>query len=680
VDAAIILRFLNVLEQLTEQRGLPNGETLVNKNVSKSENSTFDSGDKKKKSGLNSSDKKTLVETFNLFNQMFFDYQKKMTVDTKEKTKVSQIARRQATPPPIPQESKKKDCGLSLMSMIVGGLALLAASIGGIVASLAGVFGNFGGVVKVVSKLGFVGALKIMGKTLLKKFSLVVLKRLPVIGGIVGLAFAAKAFSDGKIGLGIAELISGLLNFIPGVGPFLSLGADILIAWAQATGKFDKGGALDIPGGWKTIKGWMSTIGKTIMDNALYLPIIGGFKRFGMAYDAFSGGNIGEGFKQLGLGLFTFIGGGAIIKGIEILAGWMDSSKEPEGKFNKDNSWFGKIKKWIVKKLNDLPEFLKVPLRWFGVLDDGGDTSISKMASGALQGAKDGVKNVTEFVGNLWNKVKGPMGDTVNNIGSFANDAWSVTKEYSSKAWSVISEESPKIWNSIKENSSKAWSVISEESPKIWNSIKENSSKAWGYATEEASKIWTSVKDISSKAWDKAKEAGSWFAGAIGEMATKTKDMINTWIPGIVDTISGMANSAMDVLKSIASKIGGWIAGLFSSDDKAKLEQSNKETSEKEQMIKGSGDIMFAIAKENNVQNKWLHYLHTAAIEQIKLLGIIANTANSSLSELKRISGNNSGGGGQTVVVSPQQQAQKTSPVSIDNNRMGFATSAYSLG
>jgi len=628
----VILKLLGVLEQLHEEKGVPKEESLVNKNVIKADNSTFDS-DKKEKSGLSGKQKKNLIETFNLFNQMFFDYQKKMRVDEKEKTKISQMAVKQATPPPLPQQ-KTEDKGSSLMSMILGGLTLLAGSVVGIVASLSGFFGDFGGFAKVVGKLGFVGALKIISKTILKRFSLAVLKKLPIIGGIIGLGFAVKAFMNGDIFLGIAELISGILNFVPVVGPILSIGADVLIAFAQSKGMFDKGGALSPENGWKTIKGWVSSIGQVIMDNALYLPIIGTFKRFGMAFDAFKTGDVGGGLKQIGLGLVTMLpGGGALIKGIEVLSGWMSASKEPQGQFNTDTSWLGKMKQWIVKKLNDLPDILKAPLRWFGILDDDNkDVNIN----GVVQGAKDGAKGVIGFVGGVWDKMKGPMKDTIDSIGGFASDAWEKTKEYTSKVWDVVSEEAPKMWESI--------------------------------------------KNISSQAWEKTKEAGAWFADSISNMANKTKDMINEWIPGIVDTISGMADSAMSVLKNIASKIGGWISNLFTSDEEKKLTEAKSQLSQKEELLKGSDDILLTIANGTNTQNKWLNVLHETAVEQVKLLGMIVNVNNQSLKELRRISGSGSGNGDVTTVIASPQQASKSPMISVDNNRMGYSTSAYALG
>jgi hypothetical protein len=356
----------------------------------------------------------------------------------------------------------------------------------------------------------------------------------------------------------------------------------------------------------------------------------------------------------MGLGLLTMIpSGGILIKGMEILAGWMSASKEPDGDFNADKSWLGKMKQWIVKKLNDLPEILKAPLRWFGILDD---ESKDINMNGVSQGAKDGSKGVMEFVGGVWDKVKGPMKDTVDSLGDFAKEAWNKTKLYSSKAWDVVSEEAPKIWESVK----------------------TSSEKAWGYITEEAPKIWESVKELSAKAWDKAKEAGSWFVDSVNTMSEKTKNMINQWISGIVDMVSGISTTAMNVLKNIADKIGGWIANLFTPEEEKKMSSETSPISKKEELLSQKNDMFVDLLGSNNVQNNWLNLLHQSSLEQIRLLGMMVNIGNSSLSELKRI-GKNPSSSGNTTYISPQQ-GFKADSINIDNNRMGYASSAYALG
>jgi hypothetical protein len=627
----VLSRMLGLLDQLSEERGVPKQNAAVDKNIIKSENSPLDAK-KKESTSLSGGEKKRLTETFTLFNKLFFDYQRKQTADTAGKTLVSKIStdqKKAETPPPVP---KGESGGSSLMSMILGGLALLAASIGGIIASISGFFGGgaLGDVITVIGKVGMIGALKILAKTFLKKFALGVLKKLPIIGGIISLTQAVMEFTSGNFFKGIGYLLSGLLNFVPIAGPWLSMGADLLIAFAESKGMFDEGGALSPENGWNTIKGWMSDIGKVIMDNALYLPIIGGFKRFGMAYDSFKSGNIGEGLKQTALGLITFIGGGGIIKGFEVLAGWLNSPKENEGEFNQDNSWMSRLRDWIKKKLKDLPSWLAAPLRWFGILDDEKDDS-GKVSEG---GSKDASKGIVGYVTGVWDNIKGPMGDAVSAIGDFTKDAWKKTTQFASDTWDTVMEEAPKVWNS--------------------------------------------VKDFSSKAWDKAKEAGSWFVDSMKSMADKTKEMINAWIPGIVDTISGIADSAMKVLKGIADKIGGWIANLFGPDDEKKLKES-KEVSKQQTTSQADNKYYETLVSDSSMQIRGLTRLVEASTQHTKLLVDMVNIGSNSLRELKRISGTGGGGSNSVTVVQPPQPSPKQM-VTIPNNRDGFASSAYAIG
>lgn len=649
----VILELLGLLKKISSDRGVPKTDDLSSKNIANDETNK-----NQVSSSLKNNEKKKLEQTFTIFNKLFFEQQRKFLGDSKEQTLVSGIAKTQK---PDQKIADKKESGGGILSMLLGGLALLGASIGGIIASLSGFFGDAGSkVLEAVGKLGFMGALKLLGGTILKKLSMKVLKKLPFIGGIIGLYFAYQAFKEGNIFKGIAELISALLNFIPGIGPILSIGADLLIAWADSKGVFSEGGSLSPENGWKTIKGWMSGIGKTIMDNALYLPIIGTFKRFGMAIDSFRSGNIGEGLKQVGLGLFTLIpGGGLLIKGIEILSGFLNSDKSPEPTINSDSSWGVKIMGWVRSKLKDLPWFIKKPLAWFGIISDNQVGEPSGSWGSITDGVKKGFESTKEFVGGIWDKVKGPMGDAVGVIGQFATEAWSNTKDYASKAWDSVKEQAPLIWDSIKKTSKEAWDIVTEYAPKAWDSI----------------------KDVSSKAWNVTKEAGSWFSEAIGEMATKTKDLIGGWIPTIVDTISGITDGAMKVLKSIADKIGGWISGLFSSEDQSKLKEVTKQASEKQELISNtsaSNANMENMVKGSIVQNQWMENLYKSSLDQVRLLGNLVNIGSSSLQELKRMSGNTSGGG-TTIIQQSSNSPEKTPLIPVGNNRGGFSSSPYAL-
>ena len=631
-DSHLIEELLGLLQKMHEERGVPQGESLENRNILQG-NSPSNPNNRVSPT-LNSNERKRTTEIATIFAMALQAYNKKYKKDEKPKTLISQTRGRLSSPPPLP----KKKSGMSIMSMVLAGLALLGASIGGIVASLTGFFGNgaVAGFVAAIGKVGMIGALKILAKTFLKKFALGFLKKLPIIGGIISLTQAVMAFKDGDIFKGIGYLISGLLNFVPVVGPWLSIGADLLISWAEGKGMFDEGGALSPANGWKTIKGWMSTIGKTIMDNALYLPIIGGFKRFGMAYDAFTSGNVGEGFKQLGLGLLTFIGGGGIIKGIEILAGWMDSAKEPEGTFQKDNSWFGRIKKWIVSKLNNLPEFLKVPLRWFGILDDGGNTGVGEFGAVAWQGAKDGVSMVSDFVSDLWDKIEEPLNGAMGGIIDFFSKTWDNIKEAAQIGIDYVKEIFPNIFNKLKSVFDKVIGGIANLAGKIGNFIKnlnpfgrKNNTQDWAKEEEEKLK---KAKKAGYSSWEEYKASGwKWKTGnAVVDKAVKSSSNTNE------DKAKAAGYSSWEEYKA-----SGW---------KWKGEKSEPES---------------------------VDHLREAAKIQIKLLGEISHWSKLSLMELKRMSG--SGGGGNVSVNASMPSSPTQSLEMVGDNRNGYASSVYAL-
>jgi hypothetical protein len=338
-------RILNNLEKIQEERGVPNAQnTLVDNNI---KNSSL--GKKKESSSLSSSEKKKLSEVFSLFNQAFFAYQKKQTPDEAPKTLISKLEKQTKPKEAVPDTGKKKGFNLlDFLLPLVGGVALIGAAIPTLIASLFAKVGFAGDAMKVLGKVGLIGGLKLLGKTFLKKFALSALKKIPYIGGLISLGFAIKEFSAGRIIPGLLEIVSGLANFVPFVGPILSIGVDVLKAFLEKQGAFNEGGALSNANAWGTIKGWMSSIGAWIWDNALYIPIVGTFKRFGMAWDAFGSGDWKEGLKQVLYGLISIVpGGGFLIKGYEWLSSYLSSSKEEQQAQINEGGVMGTIKGWI---------------------------------------------------------------------------------------------------------------------------------------------------------------------------------------------------------------------------------------------------------------------------------------------------------------------------------------------
>jgi len=750
----VILNLLGVLKDMHEQKGVPKQDKIIEKNIIKSKNSTFDSDKREKRGGLSSEQKQNLVETFTLFNQMFFEFQKKVRVDEKEKTKVSQIAKAKVTPPPLPPPPMQQKSEGGFGRYLLGGLAILGGlftfiiglmtdgplkgvlkllsritiaggikALVGILSKIGGIFGSMfdnvikfaklfvddlgKGVVSIVTKIlpkGGKGLFGKLGASIIKvlKPASKLLKRIPIIGSLISIGFAISRFKSGDTVGGVIEVMSGLVGLldlvVPGLGFGLSLGLDVLNAFLDIKSGGSNPKASKKKGDilWDMSKG----LGAWIWSKAEYIPVLGTIKWFGKAYDSFKGGNYMDMLKNFGLGVFSLIpGAGFIIKGVEMLMGFFSDKKPVDPKLTENTSWFSRLKEWVKSKLQDLPWWIKKPLAWFGIMED--DSGVNSNAFGDVgAGVKAGFEGSKKFFSSIWDSIKGPIGDAVGYIGKFASDTWNKTKNIATKAWVGIQSTIPKsfddvkdlasgAWSSVKDITSKAWSSIKENAPKAWEAVKDISGKAWErtkefasdawkVTSEEGGKLWESIKETSSKAFEKAKEAGTWAYDAIESMASKAKTLIDSWVPKIVDTITGITDSAFGILKGIADKIGSWVMGLVSPENPEIAKVASEKKSEN---VVNSTDTTYMenVVKNNIVSNKWLHMLHNTSLEQVKLLGMMVNIGNSSLSELKRISGNLNKGG-TTTIISPPQQQSKTQSIPISNNRTGFASSPYALG
>lgn len=660
-------RVLDNLEKIQEEKGVPKNKEIIDKNITNS------SLNENKSTDLSSGEVKKLRAVFTIFSEVFFDYQKKFTVDTKPKTLISTVAK------PI---EKQKETITSQKSAggVLGFLMSLLLPLGGLIASaislVSGFFttGLMGDVQKTLGKIGLGGFLKMMSKSF-TKISLKVLKKLPYIGGIISLFYAYKAFQEGKLAKGFLELISGLLNFIPGVGFILSIGADILIGFLEAKGSFNEGGALsnanamttiqgwmgaagkfiqdnalNIPiiatftrfgmawdafsaGDWgegfkqifygiisiggggeyivngvewlvsvfqgaretpaqqvtgnviETIKGWVSAAGQFITDNALYLPIIGGIQRFGMAWDSFSNGDLGEGFKQLALGIITFVGGGPIVAGFEFLHGWLFGEKEDDKTaFTPKTGFMSRLKGWIKSKLENLPTFLRKPLEWLGILDETDDT-ISNEISSAGNGGENVVKEKSE---GFFSSITDSIGTALNSVGDMAGS----------------------VWGGITNIAKNAFDKISTTFNSLYDGLVSFLESSYNVATSFAAGLLAKIRDASN---------------------------------------SKTLNTAAQALKGVYEHV------LGDENDKNSTKNQN------------GGEEILQIVKQ-------------ASLTQVKLLTMLVNNSAASLTELKRMNGSKTSTS-PVVIPMPMSSGQSSQNDTIEfgNNRMGYADSVYSF-
>ncbi len=546
---------LGLLQTINETKGVPEGENISDKNILQTGNSN---PNKKVKSSLSNEEQKKTKEVASIFAKTFFEMQRKFQGDKALKTSVQKIT---PNAKKIETGGRKSDLETPKKGSMLGGLLMLLGGVGALIMGLL-TDGPFKGALKILSKIGISGGIKMLmsaAKGLLGTFSKFVtapfkfagkllgkgfmgkifnalkplgkiFKRIPFIGTFISIGFAISRFNKGQNVRGVIDVLSGLVGLIdlvaPGVGFTLSLGLDILNVWmdSKMSDPANKGKSeMDILGEiGKTIGNW-------IWDNALWLPVIGGFKRWGMAYDAFKGGNIMEGLKQFGLGILSFGGMGPIIMGIETLMGFF-GDKEEKKDLKPSTSWFGSIKEWVKNKLKKLPAFLKTPLQWFGILDDSSESEPSmgssekKPKTSWLSSIKEWVKNKLKKLPSFlrkpleWFGIIDDSSESEPNMGSLGKvDTGQKIVEWFSDIWKKVkeflgSDFMTSIIDSIKNIASSVMSIVDT----IFGTIKSivegalvavtGFSKLFGggdkEAEENAKKMgWNSVEEYEKSGW-----------------------------------------------------------------------------------------------------------------------------------------------------------------------------------
>lgn len=492
-QSSIIEELLGVLNRLTEEKGVPQGKELFDKNVSQNGSSTADPNMKAPPT-LRSNERRRLTEISTLFAKVFLEQQKKLAPDTKPDTLISKLSKDQAKMQKKVSERKESGGFGSVLALLVGGVALVAAAIPTIIASLFEKVGPLADSLKILGKAGLVGGLKLLMKGISKVFTIPLLKRIPIVGSLINFWFAYKEFKAGRYVPGIMELAAGIVNFVPGAGTALSIGIDILKTFMDSKGMFDEGGSLSNGNAWNTIKGWGANIGKWIWDNALWFPVLGGVKRFGMAYDAFSSGNNKEGFYQIATGILSFTGAAPLVKGFEILWGFLNNKEDQSKELSPDNSWSSRLKNWLKDKLKQLPYVIRKPLEWFGIIDESGESKISW--DGVQDGAKKGFESVKSFIGSAWDKMKDPLKENIGVVTDFAKETWKKTKDFAQSAWDSVSEQAPKVWQSIKDSSASALEKVKGLGSVFSDSIEKMVGSASKIFKGLSNKIGSWVEDL----------------------------------------------------------------------------------------------------------------------------------------------------------------------------------------
>lgn len=231
----------------------------------------------------------------------------------------------------------------SLLPILGGSAAILAG-----LASLMAAFNTDGetkGLLSLIGKGGIKGGLAVMAKTLFKKFGIQVLKKIPIVGGLISFGLAIQRFFNGDIIGGSLELVSGLVGLIPipGVGLALSTGIDILQGILDAQGGGSSGEASDRKG--KILLSWAKKLGGYLWKGIKYVPVLGPALA---SAEAMIQGNVPEALKQLAY----------ILPPLQILGILMGEEKATEAAGSVAKSVGGFLKKigaWVSDKFTSVP-------------------------------------------------------------------------------------------------------------------------------------------------------------------------------------------------------------------------------------------------------------------------------------------------------------------------------------
>ena len=215
------------------------------------------------------------------------------------------------------------------------------------------------------------GLVKGIGGPLLKS-----LKFVPFLGSIVSFGFAIARFLKGDYIPAAFELISGIANLIPGgqIASMLIDGGLLLYDIHAAREKKQEDAGKEKVGFLTNIK---NAISETLLPKLPYIPIIGGFIKFGEAIGFFAESEWGNGFKMMAQGLVALVGGQGLVNvlsGMSFLSNILTISKEPEAVAELDPEGgfdlFGKIGEavsdifkgvfnWVKGLIGAIPEKLK---------------------------------------------------------------------------------------------------------------------------------------------------------------------------------------------------------------------------------------------------------------------------------------------------------------------------------
>jgi hypothetical protein len=219
------------------------------------------------------------------------------------------------------------------------------------------------------AKLAGKSLFKILTKTALKLGTklLKVLKFIPFIGGVAGLALAYMRFKDGDWIAGTVELVSAIADFIPGVGNIVSLILDggLLLYDILRSNKKTEDTKQSTSGSGFSFTDVAKKIGGPLLKGLWYVPGISGLLYIGRGVSKFIKGDFKGGIKDLGLSIIGFVGGKGLVDLLSYTLGLFTNKKTENKEITaKKVSFADIISKGIAVMLDTLGNLYNNIVNW----------------------------------------------------------------------------------------------------------------------------------------------------------------------------------------------------------------------------------------------------------------------------------------------------------------------------
>jgi len=233
---------------------------------------------------------------------------------------------------------------MRLLSRKINGVFKMFTSFG---SELSKMFsGGISMITKILPKTGIFGAIT---KAIGSVFSKILSKGLnfiPFIGPAISMGFAVSRLFKGDIIGGMIDLASAVISFIPGIGPTVALaissGLSVLNMILDFKGGGAKPGATEKKG--NILLGWLKGLGNLVLKGVMMLPIIGpGIK----AVKAMMANQYGEGLKQLAY----------MVPGVELIGALFGDKSASSlamgaaGAIKGTAGFLGKVALWVGKMI-----------------------------------------------------------------------------------------------------------------------------------------------------------------------------------------------------------------------------------------------------------------------------------------------------------------------------------------